>query len=164
MNGSPIEPKRQHKKFYLSFALVAILIVVLAVAFFAFQDLGVRDPLLYNNAVTVQVATDKSLYTKGEDVSITASVLNGKNEPVNCTTSISYKVFDSTGQEVCSWMTLISLPIPLPTYPAHSKYSYFPSVWNQKDSNYTLVDSGNYKIRVSLEYGTSECEIEIAEY
>ena len=159
MNDSAIEPKRQHRKFYLGFAAVAVLIVVLLVALFAF-----RDPLLYNNNITVQAVTDKSLYKQGEDVPITVCVINGKNEPVNCSTSISYKVFDSTGQEVYSGITLITLPIPLPTYPAHSKYSYSPQVWNQKNSNDTLVESGNYTIKVSLEYGTSECEIAIADY
>jgi len=162
MNDSSVKPKNQHRKFFLGLATAAVLIVVLLVAFFAFQDLAGRDPLLYNDAVTVEVATDKSLYTKGEDVSITASVLNGKDEPVNCTTSISFKVFDSAGQEVTSWITLISLPVPLPTYPAHSKYSYFPQIWNQKNSNLTLVESGNYTVKVSLEYGTSESEIQIA--
>ena len=162
MNDSSVKPKNQHRKFFLGLATAAVLIVVLLVAFFAFQDLAGRDPLLYNDAVTVEVATDKSLYTKGEDVSITASVLNGKDEPVNCTTSISFKVFDSAGQEVTSWITLISLPVPLPTYPAHSKYSYFPQIWNQKNSNLTFVESGNYTVKVSLEYGTSESEIQIA--
>jgi len=162
MDNSSVEPKKHSRKFYYSFALVIILIVVLVIAFFAFQNLA-RDPLLYNNAITVQAVTDKTFYTKGEDVSITACVINGKNEPVNCTTSISYKVFDLAGQEVYSCEALITLPIPLPTYPAHSKYSYFPNVWNQKNSNYTLVESGNYTIKVSLEYGTSECSIQIAD-
>ena len=122
-----------------------------------------RDPLLYNNAITVQAVTDKTVYTKGEDVLITAIVINGKNEPVNCTTIISYKVFDSAEQEVYCCDTLITLPIPLPTYPAHSRYSYNPNVWNQKNFDYTLVESGNYTIRVSLEYGTSESNIQIAQ-
>ena len=162
MGNSSVEPKKHSRKFYYSFALIAVLIVVFAVAFFAFQNPD-RDPLLYNNAITVQALTDKTLYMKGQDVSITACVINGKNEPVNCTTIISYKVFGSEGQEVYSCDTLITLPIPLPTYPAHSKYSYNPNVWNQKDSNYTLVESGNYTIKVSLEYGTSECKIQIAD-
>jgi hypothetical protein len=122
-----------------------------------------REPLLYNNAITVQAVTDKTLYTKGEDVLITAIVINGKNEPVNCTTIISYKLFDSAEQEVYSCDTLITLPIPLPTYRAHSKYSYNPNVWNQKNFDYTLVEPGNYTIRVSLKYGTSESNIQIAE-
>ncbi len=165
MDDSATKQRSQQRKFYLGLALVAVLVVALLAAFLAFQDNPAsRDPLLYGNTVTVQVATDKSFYTKGEDVSITVSVINGKSEPVNCTTSIYYKVFDSTGQEVYSCATLISLPLPLPTYPAHSKYSYFPNVWNQKNSNYTLVEPGNYTIKASLEYGTSECEIQIAEY
>jgi hypothetical protein len=160
IGNSSFEPEKHSRKFYYSFALIAVLIIVLVAAFFAFQNPD-RDPLLYNNSITVQALTDKTVYSKGEDVSITACVINGKNAPVNCTTLISYSVLDSTGQEVYSCDTLITLPIPLPTYPAHSKYSYFPHVWNQKDINYTLVESGNYTIRVSLEYGTSECNIQI---
>jgi hypothetical protein len=162
MGNSSVEPEKHSRKFYYSFASFAILIVVFVVALFAFQN-PILDPLLYNNAITVQALIDKTLYMKGEDVSITACVINGKNERVNCTTLISYQVFDSLGQEVYSCDTLINLPIPLPTYPAHSKYSYNPNVWNQKDANYTLVESGNYTIKVSLEYGTSECKIQIAD-
>ena len=160
MGKSLVEPKKHSRNIYYSFALITILIVTFAVAYFTFQNPD-RDPLLYNNTITIQALTDKTLYTKGEDVAITACVINGKDEPVNCTTSISYKVLDSAGQEVYSCMTLITLPISLPTYPAHSKYSYNPNVWNQKDSNYTLVKSGNYTIKVSLEYGTSEYKIQI---
>jgi hypothetical protein len=162
MVNSSVEPKKHNQKFYYSFVLIAVLIFLLVVVFFAFQNAN-QDPLLYNNAITVQAVTDKTLYTKGEDVLITAIVINGKNEPVNCTTIISYKVFDSAGQEVYSCDTLITLPIPLPTFPVHSKYSYNPHVWNQKNSNYTLVESGNYTIRVSLEYGTSESNIQIVD-
>jgi hypothetical protein len=162
MDNSSVEPKKHIRKLYYSFALIAAVIIVIAVSFFVFQNFE-RDPLLYNNAITVQALTDKILYTKGEDVLITAILINGKNEPVNCTTIISYKVFDSAGQEVYSCDTLITLPIPLPTYPAHSKYSYNPNVWNQKNFDYILVESGNYTIRVSLEYGTSESNIQIAE-
>ena len=162
MGNSSVESKKQNRKLYYIFALIVVLIVVVVVAFFVFQNPAFQDPLLYNNAITVQVLTDKTFYTKGEDVSITACVINGKNEPVKCTTSISYKVFDSAGQEVYGCDTLITLPIPLPTYPPHSKYSYNSNVWNQKNFNYTLVESGNYTIKVSLEYGTSECNIQIA--
>ena len=94
MGNSLVEPEKHSRKFYYSFALVVVLIVVLAIAFFAFQNPD-QDPLLHNNTITIQALTDKTLYTKGEDVSITACVINGKNEAVNCTTMISYKVFDS---------------------------------------------------------------------
>lgn len=156
-------PKKPNRKVYYGFALVAVLVVVLAVAFLGFQSVTVQDPLLYNDALTVQLATDKEVYRKGEDVAITACVINGKNEPVNCTTAIAYKVFDSAGQEVYSCITFITLPIPVPTYQPHSKYSYSPHVWNQKDSNYTQVESGNYTIKVSLEHGAAECKIQITE-
>lgn len=156
-------PKKTRRKGYYCFALVAVLVVVLAVAFLRFQSITVQDPLLYNDALTVQLATDKEVYRKGEDVVITACVINGKNEPVNCTTAISYKVFDAAGQEVYSCITLITLPIPVPTYQPHSKYSYSPLVWSQKNSNYTQVEAGNYTIQVSLEHGTAECKIQITD-
>ena len=162
MDNSSVEPKNHVKKLYYWFALTAAVIIVIVASFFVFQNFD-RDPRLYNNAITVQAVTDKTVYTKGEDVLITAIVINGKNEPVNCTTIISYKVFDSAEQEVYCCDTLITLPIPLPTYPPHSKYSYNPNVWNQKDFDYKLVESGNYTIRVSLEYGTSESNIQIAQ-
>jgi len=157
MSCKETEPEKHDRRLYLGFAVVTVLIVVLIVAFFSF-----RDPLLYGNTLTVQAVTDKSSYMQGEDVSILANVINGKNEPVNVSTAVSYKVFDSTGEEIYSCTTLITLPIPLPTFSAHSRTSYDPHIWNQKDSNFTLVEPGIYTIEVSLEYGSSECEIVIA--
>jgi len=146
-------------KFLFGFAVVAALIIVFAVAFFAF-----RDPLLYNNALTVQAVTDKSLYTHEENVSISVYVINGKDESFIQPTTVYYKVSDPTRQEVYSVHLHMNFPSPPPEFPAHSKTLFSSHVWNQKNSNLTLVESGNYIIEVSLEYGTSECEIAISEH
>ncbi len=100
MNNAVVEPKERKHKPYLGFALVAVLVIVV-IAFLAFQNgMASQDPLLFNNSVTVQISTDKPFYSKGEEISITVSVINGKNDPVNCTTSIRLEVFDSNGQKL----------------------------------------------------------------
>lgn len=80
--------KKPSRKVYYGFALIIVLAVGLAVAFLRFQSASVRDPLLYNDALTVQLVMDKAVYRKGEDVQIKACVINGKSEPVNCVTSL----------------------------------------------------------------------------
>lgn len=169
MNDSTVKPKNQHRKFYLGLATAAVLIVVLLVAFFAFQGLAGRDPLLYNNAVTVQAVTDKTTYPRGENITISVYVINGKNEAVIYPSSAGYSVENSNGTEIFGFGQDISWAPPYPTFAPHSK-TIFPSlagkdtfVWNQKDINRTLVESGNYTIKVVVAlYGTSECEIQIA--
>jgi len=60
MGNSSVESKKQNRKLYYIFALIVVLIVVVVVAFFGFQNPAFQDPLLYNNAITVQVVTDKT--------------------------------------------------------------------------------------------------------
>jgi hypothetical protein len=157
MNGSEGEPSKSHRKFYLGVGAVALMLVVFAVALFAF-----RDPALYSNAIKVQTVTDKQSYTRGEDVSISVYVINGKGESFVQPTTVSYKVSDSTGQEVYAVILDITWPFPPPEFPAHSKTLFSSHVWNQKSiSTAAIVEPGNYTITVSLEYGTSESNIEI---
>jgi hypothetical protein len=157
MNGSEGEPSKNHRKFYLGVVVAASILVMLAVAFFAF-----RDPVLYSNTLTVQTVTDKTSYTRGEDVSISVYVINGKDESFVQPTTLSYKVSDSTGQEVYAVILDITWPFPPPEFPAHSKTLFSSHVWNQKNiSTATIVEPGNYTITVSFEYGTSESNIEI---
>jgi hypothetical protein len=157
MNGSEGEPSKNHRKFYLGVVVVASIFVMLAVAFFAF-----RDPVLYSNTLKVQTVTDKSSYTHGEDVSISVYVINGKDESFAQPTTVSYKVSDSTGQEVYAVILDITWSFPPPEFPAHSKTLFSSHVWNQKSiSTATIVEPGNYTIIVSFEYGTSESSIEI---
>ena len=158
MGNSSVETKKQSRNFYYSFGLIAVLIVVLVVAFFSF-----RDPLLYNNTLTIQTVTDKSYYLKGENVSTSVYVINGKDESFLQPTAIDYTVINPTGQEVYSLRMNILFPSPTPTFPAHSKTLFSNHVWNQKNINHTMVESGNYKIKVSFEYGTFECDIQIVE-
>jgi len=148
--------KKQHRKFYYFSALVTVLIVVFVLASFAF-----RDPLLHNNTLTTRAVTDKSCYGKGEDVSISVYVINGKDESLVQPTTIDYTVLNHTGQEVYSVRLNMNFPTPPPTFPAHTKTLYSKHVWNQKNLNNTLVESGNYSIKVIFEYGTSECNIQI---
>lgn len=150
--------KRHHRKFYYVFALAVILIILMVSANFAF-----RDPLLYSNTLTVQLVTDKSFYLQGEEVSISAYVTNGKDESFVQPTTINYSVLNPTGQAIYSIRINPNFPNPQPTFPAHSKTLFSSHVWNQKNLNYTLVESGNYTIKVSIKYGTSECNIQIAE-
>jgi len=158
MTNSSAITKRQQRKFYYITALAAILITIIVVAFFAF-----RDPLLYNNTLTTQALTDKSCYLKGEDVSISVYVINGKDESFIQPTAIDYKVLNSTGQEIYSVRLNMNFPTPLPRFPAHTKTLYSNHVWNQKNLDNTLVESGNYTIKVIFEYGTYESNIKIAE-
>jgi hypothetical protein len=157
MNGSEGEPSKSHRKFYLGVVVVASILVMLAVAFFAF-----RDPVLYSNAIKIRTVTDKSSYTRGEDVSISVYVINGKGESFVQPTTVSYKVLDSTGQEVYAVILDITWSFPPPEFPAHSKTLFSSHVWNQKSViPATIVEPGNYTITVSFEYGTSESNIEI---
>ena len=170
MNDSSVKPKNQHRKFFLGLATAAVLIVVLLVAFFAFQDLAGRDPLLYNNAVTVQAVTYKTTCLRGENVTIMVYLINGKNEAVIYPSSVGYSVETSNGTEIYGFGQDISWAPPYPTFAPHIKTLFSSGsdksvtfVWNQKDSNRTLVESGNYTIKVVVAlYGTSECEIQIA--
>lgn len=157
LNSSAI-PNKQYQRFHYISALVAVLIIVVVVAFFAF-----RDPLLNNNKLTIQAVADKSSYVKGEDVFISVYVFNGKDEPFIQPTTIDYTVLNNTGQEVYSVRLNMNFPTPPPTFPAHTKTLYSNHVWNQKNLNNTLVESGNYTIKVIFEYGTFECNIQIAE-
>lgn len=98
-------------------------------------------------------------------------MLNGKNEAVIYPSSVGYSVESSNGTEIYGFGQDISWASPYPTFAPHSK-TLFPSlggaatfVWSQKDINRTLVESGNYTIKVFVAlYGTSECKIEIADY
>jgi len=159
MDNSSVEPKKHSRNFYYSFALVAILIVVFAVTIFAFQN-PAQDPLLYNNTILIQAETNKQVYTQREDIQISTYVVNGKDETIVYPKSITYRVLDSEEQEVYAVQINIT-PSLTSSFAAHSKTLFNSHVWNQKDINYTLVESGNYTIEVSLEYGTFECKIQI---
>ena len=158
MVNSSIEPKKHNRKLYYIFSLFLVLIVLLVIAFFAF-----RDPLLYGNALIVQLETDKSLYIQGEDVHISAYVINGKDESFVQPTTIDYTVLNPIGYVIYSVRLNMNFPFPQPTFSAHSKTLFSSHVWNQTNSNLTLVESGNYTIKVSLEYGTSESYIQITD-
>ena len=158
MGNSSVELKKQPLKFYYSSALIAVLIVVLVVAYFSF-----RDPLLYSNTHKIQAITDKSNYVKSEDVPISVYVVNGKDESFVQPTTVDYSVLNHIGQVVYSVCLNMYFPSPQPTFPAHSKTLYSNHVWNQKNVNNTLVESGNYTIKVSFEYGTVECNIQIVD-
>ena len=93
-------------------------------------------------------------------MSISVYVINGKDESFIQPTTVSYKILDSNEQEVYSLIMSMTFINPPPTFPAHSKTLFNSHVWNPENSN---CISGNYTIEVSLEYGTSECEIVISE-
>ncbi len=144
MNGLVVASTNEDKRLYFGFAAVALLVFVLAVAFFAF-----RDPILYSNTLTVQAVTDKSSYTQGEAVSISVYVINGKDESFVQPTIISYKVLNSAEQEVYSLLKAITFINPPPTFPAHSKTLFNSEVWNPENSNY-IIDLGIIQLRFLL--------------
>ncbi len=150
------KPGESRLKLYLAFTSAAFLILAIALALF-----NTQDPL-FNGRVSVQASTDKQSYVQGENVTILADLVNGKNEPVPYPDSMGFSVEASNGTGVYNMTMALSWGNPAPTLAAHSKvlFHYYSDhatfVWNQKRGFGAFsLSPDNYTITVAIGDWTS---------
>jgi hypothetical protein len=151
-----IKPNRNNKKVFLATAAAILLLLLLALALFSNQD------SLFNGKVSVQASTNKQSYVQGENVTILADLVNGKNEPVDYPDSMGFSVEASNGTGVYNITIVLSWGNPAPTLAAHSKvlFHYYSDnatfVWNQKGGfGAFILSPDNYTITVAIGDWTS---------
>jgi hypothetical protein len=147
-HSAHVSPKKKHRRFYVAILLAVLVFSPLAYYFF----------YVGTGQVDLEVITEKSVYTQGEDITFQVYAINQYYWRVSHSGSASWGIEDiiMTGQFgdfASGW---------LPSYPMLSKTPVQTFTWNQKLSNNSLALPGNYTFFYSMTNGpTGKCTIEI---
>ncbi len=153
------------KRFYIILAAAVTLIVVIgafALNWYLNQNRYGPGP------VEIEVTTDKPSYLQGEQVHFVIYVTNPQDWPVPHPNGEDIMITQDVAF-IAGGALSIDFGPNIPTFPAHSRTVYTPSMWwNQKtgsEGNSTQGQPGNYTATVSIAgYGyhsTANCTFEI---